>query len=285
MSKDLLVASEAATTDARLRLAHRLAARYAALPEVVAVSLAGSQAAATADTNSDIDLYVFGEQAPPLAARQAITEDGGEQIEIGNQVWGAGDEWRDRASGIAVDVLYFGLAWIEEQLERVLRRHEASAGYTTSFWYTVQVARPLFDRSGWFAQLQASAQQPYPEPLRRAIIATNYPILRDARSSYRAQLAKALERGDIVSLNHRTTALLASVFDIIFALNRLPHPGEKRLLAHVAQRCRLRPPQLDRQVRTLVQAAAAASHELLPAVDDLVAALDVLLHAEGLLRA
>jgi hypothetical protein len=29
-----------------------------------------------------------------------------------------------------------------------------------------------------------------------------------------------------VSLNHRTAALLASYFDVLFALNRVHHPGD-----------------------------------------------------------
>jgi hypothetical protein len=269
--------------EARRTLAQRLAARYAQLPEVAAVALAGSHAAITADAGSDIDLYVFGDTPPALPARRALAKEGGEDIELDNQFWGAGDEWRDAASGIGVDVMYFGAGWIEEQLERVLRRYEASTGYSTAFWYTVRVAEPLFDRDGWLARLQTFARQPYPEPLRRAIIAKNYPILRDARSSYRAQLAKALARGDIVSLNHRTAALLASVFDILFALNRLPHPGEKRLLAHVEQHCPLRPPQFAEQVAALLAAAAEGSDALLPAVDALVDALDLPLKQEGLL--
>ena len=50
-----------------------------------------------------------------------------------------------------------------------------------------------------------------------------------------------MARGDLVSLNYRVAALLASTFDILFALNRLPHPGEKRLLAFATQHCPLRP--------------------------------------------
>ena len=71
---------------------------------------------------------------------------------------------------------------------------------------------------------------PYPEPLRRAIVARNRPLLADNLSSFAAQLEKALARGDAVSASHRAAAFLASYFDVLFALNRATHPGEKRLL-------------------------------------------------------
>jgi hypothetical protein len=48
--------------------------------------------------------------------------------------------------GIEVDVIYWDTAWIEEQLERVIVRHQASMGYSTCFWNTITKAVPLFDR-------------------------------------------------------------------------------------------------------------------------------------------
>ena len=47
--------------------------------------------------------------------------------------------------------------------------------------------------------------------------------------SFDAQIEKAENRKDFVSVNHRVTEFLASYFDIIFALNEMTHPGEKRM--------------------------------------------------------
>jgi hypothetical protein len=85
----------------------------------------------------------------------------------------------------------------------------------------------------------------------------------------------------VVSVQHRVTALLASSFDVLFAVNRLPHPGEKRLLAYVRRHCPLVPADFERRVRALLAADAAPA--LLGHVDDLVDGLDELLAAEGLL--
>ena len=57
-------------------------------------------------------------------------------------------------------------------------------------------------------------------------------------ASYYEQIKKALMRNDIVSVNHRITAFLASYFDIIFATNKLLHPGEKRLIKYAQDNCK-----------------------------------------------
>lgn len=148
--------------------------------------------------------------------------------------------------------MYRSPAWVEDELARVLHRHEASTGYTTAIWHNLQTSRILFDREGWLQGLVQRANQPYPEPLRQAIIAKNLPLLRQAHSSYLAQIEAAVLRGDAVAINHRIAAFLASVFDIIFAINRVPHPGEKRLLAHVDASCPERPLDLADQVNDII---------------------------------
>ncbi|MFP5371242.1 MAG: hypothetical protein ACLGI3_10915 [Actinomycetes bacterium] len=70
---------------------------------------------------------------------------------------------------------------------------------------------------------------------------------------------------------------LASFFDVLFALNRVPLPGEKRLLAIAAPECRLLPPDLPALVNGAASATAppwdggrlvAALHALVDALDD-----------------
>jgi hypothetical protein len=143
--------------------------------------------------------------------------------------WGPGDEWHDAATGIEVDVIYFDASWMEGQVNRVLRDHQASLGYTTCFCHTVRQSQIFFDQHGWFAALQNQCNQEYPEPLRRNIIAFNHPVLRNVIPSYMNQLVKAVQRRDMISINHRLAGLLASYFDILFAIKRIFHPGEKSL--------------------------------------------------------
>jgi predicted nucleotidyltransferase len=122
-------------------LAKQIAARFEAIPEVAAVALAGSQTSPFADQRSDIDLYVYASEPVALSSRAEVARDA-RQAEIGNSFWEPGDEWIDGETGISVDVMFRATPWIEDQLDRVLRRHEASVGYSTCFWYNVRNSQP-----------------------------------------------------------------------------------------------------------------------------------------------
>lgn len=266
---------------AHLALAAELARRFAALPQVQAVAAGGSVAAGTAGPSSDLDVYVFITGQPPLAARQEMVAqlgDGG-RAELELHYWDPGDAWFS-AAGIEVDVVYWDTRWVSDQLDRVLLRHEPSVGYSTCHWRTLRDALPLFDRDGWLATLQARAQVAYPQGLADAIIAHNQPLLRNAIPSYRAQIAKALARDDQVSVNHRVAALLASYFDVLFALNHEPHPGEKRLVAFALGHCWL-PEGFVQDAQAVLGAASSAQPQLLGAIDALADGLDVLLAKHG----
>lgn len=269
-------------TSPALTLATRLTAAYAALPAVEAVALAGSQTTGAAGPGSDIDMYVYVRAPLSLAERAAAAAPALPGAEIGNAFWEPGDEWVDAGTGVRADVMFRSPEWLEEQLDRVLRRHEASVGYSTCFWHNVRTSRALFDRSGWFARLQRAAEVPYPEPLRRAIVAKNHPLLRRALSSYRHQIERAVQHDDPVSVNHRVAALLASYFDVLFAVNRLAHPGEKRQLAIAEAECPLRPPGMRAQVESLLRAAGP---DVLARIDAVADGLDEVLRAEHLFPA
>lgn len=265
-----------------LELARAVAASYGELPEVEAVALGGSLASGVADQGSDIDLYVYVREEISVEERARIAKAGAKYVEVDNRFWEPGDEWIDAETGIHVDVMFRAVVWIEEQLERVLQKHEASVGYSTCFWHNVVSSEVLYDRIGWFEELQRYARQAYPEELRRAILAKNHPILRETASSYRYQLAGAVARGDQVSVNHRVAAILASYFDVLFAVNRKLHPGEKRLVEIAVAECERIPAGMCEQVEWLV--AAVSEGSVIERADELIEGLDELLRSEGLLN-
>ncbi|OJH34101.1 hypothetical protein BON30_45395 [Cystobacter ferrugineus] len=263
-------------------MAREWAARFANFEQVRAVALGGSWVTGSADPLSDLDVIVYASPPPPAEARRALILPTARRAEIDNTFFGTGDEWIDQ-SGQGVDVAYWSPEWMEDQLERVLVRFEASLGYTTSFWHTLRNSRVLFDRTGWLTRLQEQARLAYPEPLRRAIVEKNHPVLRRKLASYLEQIELALRRADPVSVQHRVTAVLASYFDILFALNRVPHPGEKRLLAHAKRICPKRPPELEAQVEAVIRSVGFPAQDLLSNLHALLDGLDALLESEGLL--
>lgn len=265
-------------------LVDRVAMLLAERPEVEAVALGGSRAASTADPGSDIDLYAYTRGDVPLTERRAVVAGAGgsTRANIGLSFFGASDEWLDAATGIEVDVMYFDAAWMEAQLRRVVHEHQASLGYTTCFWRTVRRSRPLFDRNGWFGALQVQARAEYPEALRQNVVALNHPVLRNTMFSYLRQVEKAVRRGDRVSVNHRVTALLASYFDVLFAVNRVLHPGEKRLVASALAECPVLPAEMPADVNAVLRWAASDHDNLAATMVMLLDRLDTLLEREGL---
>ncbi|MCJ7551444.1 MAG: nucleotidyltransferase domain-containing protein [Anaerolineae bacterium] len=267
--------------DSRI-LADTIVHRYSGYEQVESVALGGSMASGTAGPGSDVDLYVYLTAELPVSARAEIAQQTASYAEVDNRFWEFGDEWLDTASGIHVDVTFRSLDWVASEIDRVLQRYEASVGYSTCIWHNVRSSIALFDRDGWYGRLQQKAGRPYPEELRRAIVAKNHPILRETVSSYRYQISGAVQRDDPVSVNHRVAALLASYFDILFAINRVPNPGEKRLIELAASQCSIIPSAMADQVLALV-AAVPCGDVVLTCLDVLVDDLDAALRAEGLI--
>ena len=264
-------------------LAQRVAARYAACDQVVAVTLGGSQAGGLRDPLSDVDLYVYSRTPLSLADRRRIATAEGGYAEIGNAFWEPGDEWRDPATHLKLDVTFRDCDWIAAALQRILVAQEASLGYSTTLWHNVLTAIPLIDGEGWYAELQRTAHCPYPGTLRRRIIAKNFAVLKLSGSSYLDQLRVAVQRTDPVAVNHRTAALLSSYFDVLFAVNHLPHPGEKRLLRLLATRNFKTPVNARHDIERLLQAAARPDATVNTAAETLLARLESFLKREGLI--
>ena len=269
--------------DEVVTIAQRIADQWISIPGVQAVALGGSlgrvalRASDTVpDAPGDIDLYIYAETIPSVDQRQAaIDATGGREIELDRRFWETDDAWIDSGSGVLIEAMHRSPAWITADLDRVLNQHHASIGYTTSLIDSVRDSVALADPNDWFARLQVDARRPYPPELRDAIIAKNHPILRSIHASYRDQIASAIRRDDLNSVAHRTTALLASFWDILFALNLAFNPGEKRLVAFAELRCPNRPADLEMKIRQIVTALGHPDQELLRLIDALLDDLDV----------
>jgi hypothetical protein len=265
-------------------LISRLVELFCQFPQVEAIALSGSRTSGgSMDPASDIDLYVFTTAAIPLEQRVELVEraGGATRADLNLDYWGPGDEWFDAATGIEVDVMYWDTRWIEGMLDRVLVQHRASLGYTTAFWHTMRTARSLCDRGGWLGRIREQCEQPFPEALRTNIIKDNLAVLRAVIPGYAVQIEKAVRRGDLVSVNHRVAALLASYFDVVFAYNRVLHPGEKRLLEHAVRMCPQLPENMVERVTAVLRAAGQGDERLIAEVNRLVDGVEAMVGKEG----
>lgn len=110
----------------------------------------------------------------------------------------------------------------ENVINNVWNRYQASNGYSTAFLYTLSNFEIIYNKNKWLSDLKQQIQTEYPTKLQQNIIKRNMMLLYNKPfSSYFEQIKKAVARNDLVSINHRSAAFLASYFDIIFALKNL----------------------------------------------------------------
>lgn len=238
---------------------------FARLPEVTAIALGGSRAGGTYDETSDYDLYIYCDALPPEETRAKIIGKHCRYAEIGNDFWELEDDCTLN-DGVDIDILYRNLSDFAQGISSVVDDHAASTGYTTCMWHNLLHCRILFDRDGRLTALQQHYAVDYPDELRADIIGKNLRLLTGNLPSYDHQIAKAAARGDLVSVNHRVSAYLESYFDVLFAINRLTHPGEKRMAKYVHDHAALLPEHFDEDLSALFTSmftdADATAHTL-----------------------
>lgn len=229
---------------------------FSKIKEVKAIAFGGSTGAKTSDNLSDYDIYIFSDVEVPLTQRREIAIKYSDRYEIHNTYYGDGDEWLRRSDSKVFDLMYWNRKWIENIIESIWIRNEAWGGYTTCFLYTVKNAKILYDPQGWLGNLQKKLATPYPQKLADNIIQRNRMMIKDKISaSFKEQIEKAVKRNDFVSINHRISAFLAGYFDIIFAANKLLHPGEKRLVEYALKHCNRLPENFAENIEELCTGA------------------------------
>lgn len=241
---------------------------------VEAVALSGSKTGLINDELSDFDMYIYSKEPVPLDIRENIAKKFTDKYEVGNTFFEDGDELSiSTPQKMGVDLMYRRLEWAESEVDWVWRKHNAKVAYTTCFLHNLRTSKVLFDRDGKLQKIIDELNEPYPEKLKKNIIAKNYPLLRTKQgASFYEQIEFALKRNDFVSQNHRTAALLASYFDILFALNEQTHPGEKKLASYAEKLCKTLPKDFKSDVEKVIK--SVGTPEILPALDKLLDELD-----------
>jgi hypothetical protein len=266
------------------KIESRIAEEFNGLEEVEAMLLGGSRAAHNLDKDSDYDFYVYLIKEIDPAIREYIANRLADYYEINNQFWESGDEWTLRENGTGIDIMYRSFDWLKGEVNRNIVDHQANVGYSTCLWFNILNSEILFDKSGRLTHFQEQAAIPYPEPLKINVIRKNYPVIRQIRSSYKHQIELAVKRADRVSINHRVAAVLASYFDILFAVNEQPHPGEKRQMQCLMKNADKLPVNMESAVNALLMNCSTPDIKILNSIDELMEGLDELLRNENLLQ-
>ena len=226
---------------------------YTRFPQVKAVAIGGSSSSKINDSASDIDIYVFITSEIPLEEREKFVKEISNKYEVGGEYFGAGDEYFVDKLNKQFDVMFWDVKWFENIVDNVWIKHYPSNGYSTAFLYTLDICEIVYDKEDWLRNLKNKIGTEYPQELQKNIIQRNLMLLKDKPfASYYEQIEKALKRNDIVSVNHRISAFLASYFDIIFAINKLLHPGEKRLIKFAEENCKILPKDFGLNIEKLL---------------------------------
>lgn len=253
---------------------------FAALPEVEAIALGGSRASGCFDKDSDYDLYIYCSSVPAKHIRIQILEKYCSYMEIGNSFWELEDDCTFQ-DGIDIDILYRNLNNFEEEIRSVVELHHAHNGYTTCMWHNLLNSRILYDRNGKYEAMKTRFTVEYPEELKQNIIRQNLRLLNGNLPSYDAQIKKALSRNDFVSVNHRTAAYMESYFDIIFAMNRLTHPGEKRMVQIAKEKAAVLPASFGENLEHLYRDLFSNQEAVLCDIEKIYGCLTEVLRRSG----
>lgn len=250
---------------------------FTVLAEVEAIALGGSRAGADYDEKSDYDLYIYCTSIPHENLRKKILGKCCRYMEIGNSFWELEDDCTLK-DGVDIDILYRNIEDFSLTIHSVVEEYTAYNGYTTCMWHNLLHSRILYDKNGKLENLQNKYRIPYPDRLRDNIISKNWRLLTGNLPSYDAQIKKAASRQDMVSINHRTAAFLESYFDIIFALNRLTHPGEKRMVQYAKERAAILPANFEENLNKLLENLFTHSDKALEALSEITAELEIIIN-------
>lgn len=253
------------TQERREQIAQSVGAVVTSLPGVVGVTLGGSVAAGFADEHSDTDLHVYWRE--PLAsdeqrAAQLRPIADPDSLEVGFTAWGLEDHLA--VSGQKVELVYVSLANLVHDIEQAYTTGLRGEGFVTTQFYYLANGKVLADTAGEIGGLRKRLRSGYPEPTRQALLADNPMRLH----AYLEQLRTAQARGDLLYVQHRRYSLQMVFFNLLFALNRRYHPGEKRLLKH-ARKCSLRPAYMKGRWAAIAR-LPANSHDLPNNIEALV---------------
>jgi predicted nucleotidyltransferase len=236
-----------------------------------AIALGGSYAKGTADHEADVDLYLFARAVLPKEERTRIASAFSSEIERVVS-WGddtpftnAGTDFRFR--GHNVECWLRDIAHIERSIaecqQGVVKREFVT--WTTTGFYNhcclsdLTVMLPLDDAFGIIARWKSQVAI-YPPKLRQAIVSQHLAAAEFWPENF--HYLSAIERQDVIYATGIVQQVVHDLVQVLFALNEVYFPGDKKLdvaLAHLPRQ----PPKLCARIRTLLWPGTPATTQAL----------------------
>jgi len=236
---------------------------------IQALVLGGSRTTEQIDEKSDYDFYFYSESGIDQNIRRKILLKHCKYFEIGNNYWELEDNGQLNC-GIDFDIIYRNPQQFVTTVADVVENFNACNGFTTCLWYNVLNSKIIFDKDDTFKKIKERFSIPYPQKLKENIIKRNMALLSDSVVSYDRQIMKSIYRKDLINLNNRISAFLASYFDVIFAVNELPNPGEKRIMEMCLNKCKVLPGGFEKNINDLIQSIGNSESKIPEIVNDII---------------
>ncbi len=247
--------------------------------KVEAIMLGGSRSTGVYDEISDYDIYIYLSESMTESERKTIISKYTKYMEYSNSFWELEDDGVLK-NGIDVEFIYRDIKSLKKSLDELTENHSISHGYSTCIMDNFLKSKILFDRKGEIAQLREYYSSKMSVDLYAKIVEKNTELLLDKMPSMYYQIEKAMKRNDQLSINHRTSAFFEIYFDVLFALNKTTHPGEKRML-EMALLLDKTPTCMKQNIDNYFECFLLDSYKALKILEELILNLNTLLDLEG----
>ncbi|MCD6285095.1 MAG: DUF4037 domain-containing protein [Anaerolineae bacterium] len=224
------------------------------------IAVGGAHAKGAEDAESDLDIYLFSEDALPSAERESRVLElcpGAQHIVS----WGDGCPFAQYGT----DFDYRGLrveCWLRntELIERAIVESQAGlvrrewVTWTTTGFYNhcalsdVNVMIPIDDPDGILARWK-SVVATYPPKLRESIVHTHLQAARFWPSNF--HYSSAVERQDVIYTTGIVQQVVHNLIQVLFAINDTYFPGDKKLASALAHLDRV-PGNLAARIEALI---------------------------------
>jgi len=224
------------------------------------IALGGAHAKGVDDPESDLDFYLFARAVLPAEQRARLCEQWGADPESVTS-WGAPDAFVQGGTdfyvnGLKVECWLRNVDYVDEIVDECKRgvvRREFVTWTVMGFYRHCTLSdlanmRPLEDPSRILARWKAAVSE-YPPKLRANILEAHLQAARFWPENYHYRTA--VERCDVIYTAGIVQQVVHNLIQVLFALNRVYFPGDKKL-ALALDHLERTPPDVSRRITDLL---------------------------------